>query len=560
MIEQWCRGVRPYILLGLLSLALYLPGIATLPVLDRDEARFAQATRQMLETGDFLRIRFQNEARNKKPVGIYWLQAVSVAAFSDAERSAIWPYRVPSLIGGVAAVLLTFGLGKGLVGRREALIGAGLLAATLELTVESHIAKTDSVLLATAVAVQGALATIYRTARERQPVAWRWPLLFWLAQALAVMIKGPVVPVLSLFTVVTVSIADRDARWLGGLRAWWGVPLLLVIVGPWLVAIEAATGGAFLSQSVGHDFIDKLMGGAEEHGAPPLTHLVILMGGFWPATFFLGRIVAQAWRDRRATAVRFLIAWAVPFWVLIELVPTKLPQYLLPVYPAMALMAGHALVAPDRTWRRFDVLFAAIWIIVALCLIAGLTEAPIQFGAGTRSDRRRHGDRIGGCRRGAVMDPRAVDRRLLRSRDLHPARAMGRAAARLAVPVDRDCGSRASPAGRPCRLQRAEPDFPTRHRHAFTAARSGGGGPDAAQGRGRDRGAKRRDRIPESARRRRYPGGHGLRPRLLEGQAGDADAVQPPVISSLAVAPSAASRRNRAAPSASRASPTLRHR
>ena len=166
MIEQWCRGIRPYILLGLLALALDLPGIAALPVLDRDEARFAQATRQMLETGDFLRIRFQDEARNKKPAGIYWLQAASVAAFSDAESDAIWPYRVPSLLGGIAAVLLAFGLGQGLVGRQRGADRRGPLAATLELSVEAHIAKTDAVLLAAAVAAQGALGLIYRAARD----------------------------------------------------------------------------------------------------------------------------------------------------------------------------------------------------------------------------------------------------------------------------------------------------------------------------------------------------------------------------------------------------------
>jgi 4-amino-4-deoxy-L-arabinose transferase-like glycosyltransferase len=381
-LSPWCKGIRPYLLLGLLALALDLPGIAALPVLDRDEARFAQATRQMLETGDFLRIRFLNEARNKKPAGIYWLQAASVAAVSGAESSTIWPYRMPSLIGGIAAVLLTFGLGQGLVGRREALIGAALLAATLELSVEAHIAKTDAVLLATAVAAQGALGLIYRAARESQAIPWRWPLLFWLAQAAAILVKGPVVPVLSILTTLAMSVADRDARWLRSLRAWWGVPLLLVIVGPWLYAIDRATGGAFLQESVGRDLFGKLIGGEEAHGAPPLAHLLILMAGFWPATFFLGRIVAQAWRERRAVAARFLIAWAVPFWILIELVPTKLPQYLLPAYPALALMAGRALLAADPKWRRDDLLFAAIWGIVALCLMAGLVETPIQFGAG----------------------------------------------------------------------------------------------------------------------------------------------------------------------------------
>src|SRR5579885_1217591 len=139
----WLSGWRPYLLLVCLCTALYLPGIAALPVLDRDEARFAQATRQMLESGDFLRIRFQDEARNKKPVGIYWLEAASVAALSDAESTAIWPYRLPSLLGAVVAVLLTFALGSALVGREAALLGAALLASALGLVAEAHLAKTD---------------------------------------------------------------------------------------------------------------------------------------------------------------------------------------------------------------------------------------------------------------------------------------------------------------------------------------------------------------------------------------------------------------------------------
>src|ERR1700680_3656097 len=104
----WLVGWRPYALLTALCLLLYLPGIAAIPPLDRDEARFAQATRQMLESGDFLRIRFQDEARNKKPAGIYWLQAAAVSAFSNPAATAIWPYRLPSLLGGGAAVVLTF--------------------------------------------------------------------------------------------------------------------------------------------------------------------------------------------------------------------------------------------------------------------------------------------------------------------------------------------------------------------------------------------------------------------------------------------------------------------
>src|SRR5215470_5126998 len=109
-------GLRPFLLLCVLCLILYAPGLAAIPPLDRDEARFAQATRQMLETHDFTRIRFKDEGRNKKPIGIYWLQAAAVALFSSPESTAIWPYRLPSALGATAAVLLIFALGARLLG------------------------------------------------------------------------------------------------------------------------------------------------------------------------------------------------------------------------------------------------------------------------------------------------------------------------------------------------------------------------------------------------------------------------------------------------------------
>src|ERR1700753_507411 len=90
---------------------LFLPGFFSIPAIDRDEARFAQATKQMVETGDYVDIRFQDEVRYKKPVGIYWMQAAAVETASALGLSnaqlRIWVYRIPSLIGAVGAVLLT---------------------------------------------------------------------------------------------------------------------------------------------------------------------------------------------------------------------------------------------------------------------------------------------------------------------------------------------------------------------------------------------------------------------------------------------------------------------
>ena len=106
-MQRLLTGVRPYLALLLLCLGLYIPGQSAVPPLDRDESRYMQASKQMLETGDFVSIYFQDTPRNKKPVGIYWAQAAAVAAFSDAASPDPWPYRLPSWLGATAAVLMT---------------------------------------------------------------------------------------------------------------------------------------------------------------------------------------------------------------------------------------------------------------------------------------------------------------------------------------------------------------------------------------------------------------------------------------------------------------------
>lgn len=386
MIERALLGWRPHALLVLLCLGLYLPGLVSLPVTDRDEARFAQASRQMLETHDFLAIRFQDEARNKKPGGIYWLQAASVALLSDAASNAIWPYRLPSLLGAAAATLLTFGMGARLVGRKAAFLGAALLATSLGLGIEAHLAKTDAALLACITAAQLALARIYLDAKAGLRAPWGVALLFWLALAAGIMIKGPVVPLVAALTMLAVCISERRAAWLRDTRPVAGVILLAIIVVPWLIAISTATQGAFLSDSLGHDFLGKLIGAQESHGAPPLFYLALLLVSFWPGMLFLGPAIAWGWRQRRADAERFLIAWGIPFWIVLELVPTKLPNYLLPVYPALALIIGRAVLAASEegfaSWRKLDRGIIVLWALASLGLAVAFALVPLRYGPG----------------------------------------------------------------------------------------------------------------------------------------------------------------------------------
>ena len=130
---------RAMVVLVAFTLLAFLPGFFGIPPVDRDEARFAQATKQMLESGQYVDIRFQDEVRYKKPVGIYWLQAAAVKAGEalgvPSAKTTIWLYRLPSLFGAIGAVLLTYWSALAFVTRRSAALSALMMAGSIILGV-----------------------------------------------------------------------------------------------------------------------------------------------------------------------------------------------------------------------------------------------------------------------------------------------------------------------------------------------------------------------------------------------------------------------------------------
>src|SRR5882672_185135 len=200
---------RPFALLALLGLVLWLPGILSLPALDRDESRFAQSSRQMVESRDVVDIRFGHVPRYKKPIGIYWLQATAtaIAAPFTGHDDRIWTYRLPSLLGGIAASWLTVWCALAVAGAEAAFLSGLLMLGTVLLTEEATIATTDAVLLACVLGVQGVLLRLYRAARDpdfpapgNRIVMWGWA-----ATGLGILVKFPIVPGVALVTIMAVT-------------------------------------------------------------------------------------------------------------------------------------------------------------------------------------------------------------------------------------------------------------------------------------------------------------------------------------------------------------------
>jgi 4-amino-4-deoxy-L-arabinose transferase-like glycosyltransferase len=290
-------------------------------------------------------------------------------------RTQIWLYRIPSLVGATAAVLLTYWALLAFLSPPLALLGGALMAAAVLLGVEARIAKTDALLAACAVASMGALARTWldwTRSLAFVPDRRNW-LVFWGATALGLLIKGPIVPMVWGLAILVLSASQRSFRWLKPLRFAPGLLLCLVVALPWFAAIMIKTGGSFFAESVGQDMLGKVAEGQEKHWGPPGLYLLFFFATYWPAAAFAAMAVPFAWVRRKEPQILFLIAWIVPSWLVFEAVPTKLPHYVLPLYPAItALLLLAVLNGGINRYRRGAVLTACLVVIVPLALMGAI--------------------------------------------------------------------------------------------------------------------------------------------------------------------------------------------
>jgi len=380
----------------LLCLLVYVPGFLTIPVVDRDEARFAQASRQMLESvtlpADELELdpehgrhrgglavpMVQGTPRLNKPPLIYWLQAGSawVLTGGDPARDAIWMYRVPSLLASVVTVLITWRIGRSLFGdERVAMLGAALIAVSPVFVWEAHQARSDQVLVAFTTGAMACLWMTWRGARDGGKAGWLWPTLLWVCIALGVMTKGPITPMVVALSALSLSAATRRWAWLVRTRPLVGVVIVALAVGPWVYAVARQVGFENYLSLVFDETIGRAGGAKEGHWGPPGYHLVLLAVLLWPGSMLTAGAIVAAFRlalrrcrrkgglasrllSARATdnplgrASLFCLGWIIPSWLVFELVSTKLPHYTMPLYPPIALLSAFAVVRAGSIVRR----------------------------------------------------------------------------------------------------------------------------------------------------------------------------------------------------------------
>jgi 4-amino-4-deoxy-L-arabinose transferase-like glycosyltransferase len=323
-------------ILFFLILSALLSGQNNIPPIDRDEARFAQASRQMVQSNDYINIKFQDEMRAKKPIGIYWLQAASGKIFGLFD---IGSFRIPSLVSSIISIIFTGLIARLIFPFYETLIVTMFFSSSMAFLGEAHLAKTDATLLSLICIQQYFLLKLILKKENTFSFRYLYPIIIWIAFSFGVLVKGPLSFVILFPTIITFCFLKKNFNLIKTLNPILGIIICSIIILPWFFAIDDATQGLFFQKALNDDFINKLESGQESHGAWPGTHLLILSIAIWPIATFLPSLILFALENKKNLVVQFLICWIVPFWIIIELVPTKLFHYSLPVLPAIAILA-----------------------------------------------------------------------------------------------------------------------------------------------------------------------------------------------------------------------------
>ena len=324
--------------LCLLAALLVLPGLGRPAITDSDEAYYAEAAREMIESGDYLTPRFNYANRFQKPVLYYWMAAASYGVAGVNAAAA----RFPSALAGVGLVGLAFVTGRRWWGREEATLAAAIVATSLGCFMAAHLALPDLPLafLVTAATWAGLVAL---ESAGSGPGRARWPLLGCAAAAgLAFLTKGPVGVVVPAVILVPAAIVDHAWRRLRVADLLLATAAFLVVALPWYLAMTAVHGRAYLESFFVGDNLERFATARFNEPRGPWFYLPVLLGGMlpWSPLFLVG--VAPLWRALSRPAVVTTQAWRLAAWALAPLALFtmsigKQPRYILPVMVPVAV-------------------------------------------------------------------------------------------------------------------------------------------------------------------------------------------------------------------------------
>lgn len=327
-----------------------------------DEGRYAEIAREMFVSGDWVTIRYNGLKYFEKPPFHLWMTALAYTAFGVGE----WQARLWVAVSGAGGLLATAYAARRWFGREAALLTACVLLASPAWSLGGHFNALD-------MSVSGALACVLAAVLVAQHPDTsdhsrrRWMLVAWAAVAVAILTKGLIGIVLPALVTVVYSLLARDRGIWRRLHIGWGALLMLVITAPWFVLVTLRNP-EFPQFFFIHEHWQRYTSTVHHRSAPFWYFVPIVLLGFLPWTGLFWKMT-DTLRMRTSSTFRpawYLATWAASIFVFFSLSGSKLPGYVLPVFPALAILAALALeqLAP-KTWNRYVMALVAL-VVLAL--------------------------------------------------------------------------------------------------------------------------------------------------------------------------------------------------
>ena len=379
-------------------LLFHIVGTWNLPLIDRDEPRFAEASREMIERGDYIVPYFNNQLRLDKPPLTYWAQTLSYCVFGENDFAA----RFPSAIAAALTALVIFIWGTRLRGKELGWRAAIIFTLSLQTFIHAKAAVADMwlVLFVTLAHLSGSETLQHSRRNQGAAVSsppwaiWRSPfLVFYLSLALGFLAKGPIAWT-PLLTVGVLIISTRDWQLVRSFKFLRGLLLTLAVIALWGIPALIETHGEFFRIGIGRHVIGRSLATMEGHGADTFGMYLLLLPfyfvtifiSFFPWSIKLPWLVQRLWRERRAGIAdpsankidAYLVTGTAVIFIIFTLIKTKLPHYTLPAFPLLALLlarhwlgdtlshAPNASGAKSRSgFEKIAIGAACIWIATA---------------------------------------------------------------------------------------------------------------------------------------------------------------------------------------------------
>ncbi|MEZ5290199.1 MAG: glycosyltransferase family 39 protein [Vicinamibacterales bacterium] len=343
------RSLAPLLLLAGLT---FLVGLGGPAMTDADEAFYAEASREMVESGDWLTPYYNYEPRFQKPILYYWATAATFLVTGPGEGAA----RLWAALSGVALVFVTAGLARRWFDDDTALLAGAVAATSFGYVALGRMALPD---LPLALFVTAAIGWTLVAVGDRVPRPRGWLVAAALAAALGFLTKGPLAVVLPAIVVGPIVAIERRRSRIRAADVLVAAAVFLAVALPWYVAMWWRHGTPYLESFFVGDNLERFATDRFNEPRPWWYYLPVIVGGMAPWAPFLllgagafGRLAGG--RGGPGSMETRLLVWIVVPLVLLTVSVGKQPRYVLPLLPPLAMLVARAIVARTETLRGLD--------------------------------------------------------------------------------------------------------------------------------------------------------------------------------------------------------------